>query len=301
MNLAKLMGYSSNNWEALTSMNILVTAAVSALVMIGIATPSIFMAAFQGFSVILMGIAYIGEHLTHYKVDFRKATKVSDVLTDREPAAKSKVVSDPVMNTAGQSYERSAIGGLSNLTKTKRVAAVYGSRRTLESNGYYQSAMEFSRKLAEMGYVVRTGGGSGIMEAANRGAHSVDPKLSEGVSLRQITDREPPNAFITAPGGIRAEESFGARKAAIASGISAAVFYPGSTGTFDEFFDLLDVVKCGLHDTLGLDAECVVVCVGVAFWEPLRSFHEAVGLTFPEFVRIVDSTEDALRIVPRPI
>jgi len=93
----------------------------------------------------------------------------------------------------------------------------------------------------------------------------------------------------------------GARKAAIANGISAAIFYPGSTGTFDEFFDLLDVIKCGLHDTLGIDAECVVVCVGTAFWEPLRSFHKAVGLTFPEFVRIVDSAEDALQLVPRPM
>jgi len=191
-------------------------------------------------------------------------------------------------------------GSLNNLTKTKRVAAVYGSRRTLDSAEYYQSAMDFSRKIAEMGYVVRTGGGSGIMEAANRGAHSVDPKLSEGVSLRQITDREPPNAFI-APDSLRAEESFGARKAAIAKGISAAIFYPGSTGTFDEFFDLLDVIKCGLHDTLGIDAECVVVCVGTVFWEPLRSFHKAVGLTFPEFVRIVDSAEDAVQLVPRPM
>lgn len=195
----------------------------------------------------------------------------------------------------------SQCGSLNNLTKTKRVAAVYGSRRTLESAEYYQSAMGFSRKIAEMGYVVRTGGGSGIMEAANRGAHGVDPKLSEGVSLRQITDREPPNAFI-APDRLRAgQESFGARKAAIAKGISAAIFYPGSTGTFDEFFDLLDVIKCGLHDTLGIDAECVVVCVGTAFWEPLRSFHKAVGLTFPEFVRIVDSAEDALQLVPRLI
>jgi len=200
-------------------------------------------------------------------------------------------------------HEQSAMaqyGSLSNVTKTKRVAAVYGSRRTLESAEYYQSAMEFSRKVAGMGYIVRTGGGSGIMEAANRGAHGVDPKLSEGVSLRQITDREPPNAFI-APGGLRAEQSFGARKAAIAKGISAAIFYPGSTGTFDEFFDLLDVIKCGLHDTLGLNAECVVICVGAAFWEPLRSFHKAVGLTFPEFVRIVDSAEDALQLVPHPI
>ena len=183
-----------------------------------------------------------------------------------------------------------------NLTK---IAAIYGSRKTLETHRYYQSAMELSRRLVKIGYIVRTGGGSGIMEAANRGAHSVDPTKSEGVSLRQIIKREPINAFITSPGCHDIKDCFSERKAAIAKGISIAIFYPGSTGTFDEFFDLLDVIKCGIHETLKIKKDCLIICVGYTFWDALRNFHVSVGIIFPEFVNIVDTVDDVIQLLLR--
>jgi len=167
-----------------------------------------------------------------------------------------------------------------------KIAAIYGSRRPTEDDVFYQSCMKLSHKLARQGYVVRTGGGSGIMEAANRGAFSVSPECSQGVSLQQITDREPPNSYL---GSVSSEQSFSERKRKIAEGASLAIFYPGSTGTFDEFFDLLDVIKCGLHSTLSLDKNIQVFCVGRSFWEALRNFHVSVGLVFPDFVNIIDT------------
>ncbi len=115
---------------------------------------------------------------------------------------------------------------------------VFGSARFKENNIYYKSAREFGKKIAEMGFVTITGGGPGIMEAANRGAFE-QGGISVGCNIRLPLEQKPNpymNEFITF-------EHFFVRKVLLTKYSYAFIIMPGGFGTMDEFFETLTLVQ----------------------------------------------------------
>ena len=143
--------------------------------------------------------------------------------------------------------------------------AVQTALRMLENAKYYDLAREFGRVVSaacqgggRCDYVVVTGGGPGIMEAANRGAHDVGAK-SIGLNI-VLPHEQRPNPFIT-HGLAFNFHYFAIRKMHFMLRAKALVAFPGGFGTIDELFEALTLVQTGKVEHLP------VVLVGRAFWE----------------------------------
>jgi uncharacterized protein (TIGR00730 family) len=115
---------------------------------------------------------------------------------------------------------------------------VFGSARMKPANPYYQSTIELTQGLAKHNLAIITGGGPGIMEAANRGAYSVKGK-SVGLNI-QLPEEQRGNRFANIPINFH---YFFSRKVCFVKYSIAFVFMPGGYGTLDEFFEVLTLVQ----------------------------------------------------------
>lgn len=115
---------------------------------------------------------------------------------------------------------------------------VFGSARFKEDNLYYQQAREFGKRIAAMGFTTMTGGGPGIMEAANRGAYE-HGGLSVGCNIRlpfeQVGNKYVNESFTF--------EHFFVRKTLLIKYSYAFIIMPGGFGTMDEFFETLTLIQ----------------------------------------------------------
>ncbi len=158
---------------------------------------------------------------------------------------------------------------------------VFGSARIREDNsqGWYGAAREFARICSEEGgakltnghprqNVIATGGGPGIMEAANRGAHDAGaPSIGFNITLPM---EQEPNAYSTPDLTFRFHY-FAMRKMHFAIRASALVVFPGGFGTMDELFEILT-----LRQTGKMDDELPVVLYDSKFWKGLINFQQFV-------------------------
>ena len=167
------------------------------------------------------------------------------------------------------------------------------AERMLANAVYYDVAREFARIVSatcqidgRCDYVVVTGGGPGIMEAANRGAHDVGAK-TVGLNIVLPHEQEP-NAFISKGLGFTFRY-FAIRKMHFMLRAKALVAFPGGYGTIDELFEALTLVQTGKVRHLP------VVLVGRAFWEKALNIPHLVdeGLIAPEDVRLFRYAETA--------
>ncbi len=141
----------------------------------------------------------------------------------------------------------------------------------LSMSHYYESAKEFS-KLASINtqdekcnsHVIVTGGGPGIMEAANRGAFEANCK-SIGLNI-QLPNEQSPNSFIT-PGLCFKFNYFALRKIHFVMRSTAAVFFPGGFGTLDELFELLTLRQTGMKNKIP------IILFGRKYWNNLINFE----------------------------
>jgi len=145
--------------------------------------------------------------------------------------------------------------------------AVEMAKRLLQKTGYYDEAREFARIVSSTcqvngicDFVVTTGGGPGVMEAANRGAFDADAK-SVGLNI-QLPHEQTPNAYIT-PSLCFQFHYFGIRKMHFLLRAKALVAFPGGFGTLDELFETLTLIQTGKM------ARVPVILVGRAYWEKL--------------------------------
>ncbi len=158
---------------------------------------------------------------------------------------------------------------------------------------YYQSARNLS-KLASIenqnnnynSHVIVTGGGPGIMEAANRGAFEVNCK-SIGLNI-SIPNEQVPNAFIT-PGLCFKFNYFALRKIHFVMRSIAAVFFPGGFGTLDELFELLTLRQTGIKNKIP------IILFGREYWDKLINFEYLadLGLISDEDLNIFEYADTA--------
>lgn len=157
--------------------------------------------------------------------------------------------------------EKEFTAGFEVVNKYNHTVTVFGSARFLEDNQYYQKARDTGRMLADEGFTVITGGGGGIMEAANRGAFEAGGK-SVGFNI-ELPHEQQLNAYTTESLPFR---YFFARKVMLAYAASALICFPGGFGTFDEMFEVITLIQTGKMPP------SPVILVGREFWEPLDSF-----------------------------
>ncbi|MDX9893181.1 MAG: TIGR00730 family Rossman fold protein [Patescibacteria group bacterium] len=137
----------------------------------------------------------------------------------------------------------------------------FGSARLGAENPYYQKAVRLSKALAQNGYAVLTGGGPGIMEAANLGAlKGKGDSLGLTISLpkEQVT-----NPYVS---DFREFHYFFTRKVCLTFSAEAYIYFPGGFGTLDEFFEILTLIQT--NKILPVP----IILVGKDFWQPLEQF-----------------------------
>ena len=185
------------------------------------------------------------------------------------------------------------VEGFDALSKIGSGVAMFGSARFPETNPYYQAAREIAAMLAASGLAVLSGGGPGIMEAANRGAMEAGG-LSVGCGIQ--LPREPiPNPYQTIALKFR---YFFVRKLMFIKYAVAFVIMPGGYGTMDELFEALTLVQTDKIDHFP------VVLFGTEYWRGMlgwikdRMVNEAtIDPGDLDLVRLVDNPEEAARII----
>jgi uncharacterized protein (TIGR00730 family) len=170
---------------------------------------------------------------------------------------------------------------------------VFGSSRFPEDHHYYQLAREVGASLARAGYAVMTGGGSGIMEAANRGAKEAGG-LSLGCNIT-LPHEQKPNRYLDK---FIQFEHFFARKVMLVKYSCAFVVMPGGFGTLDEAFEIVTLMQTNKLEHFPL------IAVGTQFWDKLATFvtdamlkEGTVSLEDVEFIHRADTAADAVRII----
>jgi uncharacterized protein (TIGR00730 family) len=142
-----------------------------------------------------------------------------------------------------------------------KTVTVFGSARTPEGEPFYEAARQFSAALAPHGYAVITGGGHGIMEAANRGAFEAG---GDSIGFNIVLPHEQKlNPYTTKS---LAFSHFSPRKIAMTLYADAYVYFPGGFGTLDELMEILTLIQTGKT------AKVPVILYGKSFWEPLDMF-----------------------------
>jgi uncharacterized protein (TIGR00730 family) len=176
--------------------------------------------------------------------------------------------------------------GISAFEKIKNCVTVYGSARFKEGHIYYELARSMGKALAENNFTVMTGGGPGVMEAANRGA-----KEGGGTSLGCniiLPFEQKLNPYIDKKVEF---EFFFTRKVILRKNSVAYVLMPGGFGTMDEIFEVLTLIQTGK-----LPAR-PVVCMGSDYWKHLGTFLREtmlnVGTISPEDLELALVTDDA--------
>jgi uncharacterized protein (TIGR00730 family) len=142
---------------------------------------------------------------------------------------------------------------------------IFGSARTLPDDALYRQASEVAAALAERGWMVVTGAGPGIMQAAAEGA---GPHNSLGVSIR-LPFEEKPNAVVGAGARNVAMKYFFTRKLMLVKESSGFVCVPGGFGTLDEMFELLTLQQTGKAEPTPI---VLLDAPGGTFWSGLRRF-----------------------------
>lgn len=170
---------------------------------------------------------------------------------------------------------------------------VFGSARFPEDHEYYELARSLGRRLAEGGYSVITGGGPGIMEAANRGAKEAGGRTL-GCNIRLPKEQEP-NPYLDE---FIEFEHFFIRKVMLVKYSSAFVVMPGGYGTLDEAFEVATLIQTGKLDSFP------IVGMGGDFWKSLREFARGTmvdaGTISPkdlEIIRPAADVEEAMKII----
>jgi uncharacterized protein (TIGR00730 family) len=161
------------------------------------------------------------------------------------------------------------VEGYERMAKIGPCISIFGSARTKPDNPYYQLGIDLAEKLAEAGYGVITGGGPGIMEAANKGAQQGGGK-SVGLNI-DLPFEQNHNPFIDPEHNLEFDYFF-VRKVIFVKYAQGFVILPGGFGTLDELFEALTLIQ-----TKKINKRPVVL-VGSSYWKGLLSWIEQAML-----------------------
>jgi len=183
------------------------------------------------------------------------------------------------------------VEGFETLSRIGPCVTIFGSARTQKNHKYYQMTVKVARLAAQNGYGVITGGGPGIMEAANKGA-AMEHGTSIGLNI-QLPFEQKANRYIKQLLNFR---HFFCRKVMFLKYTSAVIILPGGFGTMDEMFETLTLVQTHKVETLPL------ILMGKSYWRGLLRWLEQtvrlqygyISLADTKLIKITDDPHDAI-------
>jgi uncharacterized protein (TIGR00730 family) len=184
------------------------------------------------------------------------------------------------------------VDGFNALARLGPAVSIFGSARTLPSDPTYEMARKVSQSLAERGFTIITGGGPGVMEAANRGARE-GGALSVGLGI-DLPHEQGLNTHIDLAVDFR---YFFVRKTMFVKYAQAFVIFPGGFGTLDELFESLTLVQTGKIEHFP------IVLAGTEYWKGLLDWLKgrllSEAMINPEDLDLVYLCDDPDEIVER--
>ena len=154
------------------------------------------------------------------------------------------------------------VKGFEELKELGPSITVFGSARSKEDDPYYQQSRELCHTLCNNGYNIITGGGGGIMEAANRGAYECGKCESIGLNI-SLPHEQKANGYTTTEIGF---DYFFARKVMLVKYSFTYIIFPGGFGTMDELFEALTLMQTEKI------SQIKIILVGTKYWKPLYDF-----------------------------
>jgi uncharacterized protein (TIGR00730 family) len=183
------------------------------------------------------------------------------------------------------------------LSRFDKAASIFGSARLGFNSEVYQEAEKLAYMLAEREFAVFTGGGPGVMEAANKGAREAGGR-SVGININLpahgVTERR--NPYIT---DAESFDFFFSRKVILSFASQVYIFFPGGFGTLDELFEMLTLIQTKKTSPIP------VILVNREYWQPLLDWirgvvwgkNRAISEDDMELYHLVDTAEEACRLI----
>ena len=182
------------------------------------------------------------------------------------------------------------VDGFEALAKLGPCISIFGSARTQPENPYYELAVEIGKRLSEEGFGIISGGGPGIMEAANKGAQLGGGK-SVGLNIELPFEQES-NHYIDRDANLNFDYFF-VRKTLFTKYSQGFVMMPGGFGTMDEFFEVATLIQTGKMSPVPL------ILVGSSYWGGLMGWLESVmmqekniSLEDLELLKVADTADE---------
>ena len=196
---------------------------------------------------------------------------------------------DEQVSTAAKEFR----AGFEFIQKYPKRVTIFGSAQAMPESVHFKAAEEL-----EIGYTVATGGGPGIMCAANKGAreaHGTSKTIGLAIGLPR---QQRINEYVD---DVILFEHFFVRKTMLTFAAEAFIFFPGGFGTFDELFDILDLISTRKIPRVP------VILVGADFWHPLANFirtnmyenHASITKDDMQIYHVTDSLDDVIDMIRR--
>ncbi|MEX2212965.1 MAG: TIGR00730 family Rossman fold protein [Phycisphaeraceae bacterium] len=188
------------------------------------------------------------------------------------------------------------VDGFETLNRIGPAVSVFGSARTKKSDPYYKMAVKCAKLLVKSDFAVITGGGPGIMEAANKGATQAGGK-SVGLNI-SLPMEQSANPFISQELSLNFRYFF-VRKVMFVKYASGFIIFPGGFGTMDEYFESMTLIQ-----TLKIDP-FPVVCIGHGYWDGLVKWlkhtmldeYACISPNDMDLFSVTDDVNEAVRII----
>ena len=192
---------------------------------------------------------------------------------------------------SGEEFDK----GYNLIKKFPRSVSILGSARFKDDNIYYQKAESLAKRIVtELGYAVVTGGGPGIMEAANKGAYEAGGN-SIGFGIK-LPKEQSVNKYLTDYVEV---EYFFSRKTLLFFAAETYIYFPGGFGTLDELLEIITLIQTNKITT------APVILVGKEFWIPFLDLFKqklaietnTIDMKDTDIYKIVDSEDEIIDII----
>lgn len=188
------------------------------------------------------------------------------------------------------------VNGFERMSKIGPCVSIFGSARTKPDNKYYKLASNVAQRIVEAGYGIITGGGPGIMEAGNKGAH-LGGGNSVGLNI-DLPFEQHDNPYIDADKSLDFDYFF-VRKVMFVKYSQGFVVMPGGFGTLDELFEAITLIQTHKIEKFP------IILVGKDFWEGLMDWVKTtllekfsnISATDLELIHLVDTGDEVIDIL----
>lgn len=229
---------------------------------------------------------------------FSKQEQENENLTATSPQIKEGSLLDKSMDVLSSWRILKIMGefvsGFEFLRRYGLAATFFGSARTTLPSEYYDDVHKLSSGLVKMGFAIITGGGPGIMEAANKGAYESNGQ-SVGINIQLPTEQRV-NPYVKESSAFH---YFFTRKVMLSYASEIYIYYPGGFGTLDELFEILTLVQTGKIGPMP------IILVKKDFWQPLLAWIETslaeqfktINSEDVNIYHLVDNADEALILI----